>query len=81
MNRCCAVAAGDFCVVTDDDYLYPQDRVERLTTGLQSGENVVLAGTSRVVFDRIVAICASGNPYDTGRKTATEDSTFTESRA
>jgi Glycosyl transferase family 2 len=65
MNRSCTAAAGDSRVVTDDDHLYPQDRVERLTTGLLGGEKVVVAGTSRVIFDHIVAICTGGCAYDT----------------
>lgn len=59
MNRCCAVAAGDFRVVTNDDYPTPQDRVERLATGLLGGEKVVVAGISRVVDNHIVTIRAT----------------------
>jgi hypothetical protein len=60
--------------------LYPQDRHEKLATGLRSGEKVVVAATSRVVFDHIAAICAGGGAYDTDRETATEDRTLAESR-
>jgi hypothetical protein len=81
MNRSCTAAAGDFTVVTDDDYTTPQDRLEKHATGLLDGEKVVAAGTSRAVVDHIFSICERGNPYGTDRKSATEDTPFTESRA
>jgi hypothetical protein len=61
--------------------LYPQDCLEKLATGLLAGKKVVVAGSSRMVFDRIVDGCGGSGACDTDPKPATEDNTFAGSRA
>lgn len=50
MDECCGYARGSFCVVHDDDDVYPADRIERVLAPMFLDDKIMLTGTSSLYY-------------------------------